>query len=179
MHCTYYIVDAFTDSVFHGNPAGVCMLDEFPERRLMQNIAAENNLSETAFVVPRNGYYDIKWFTPAEEVDLCGHATLGSSYVISRFVEPSAKQLEFHSRSGALFVECGDNGFTMDFPARPPKPCETPKNLPRILGANVQKTLLSRDLVVVLDSEQQVRNLKPDFSELNELKDGMGILGNL
>ncbi|WP_411678214.1 PhzF family phenazine biosynthesis protein [Caproicibacter sp.] len=176
MNCAYYIVDAFTDSVFQGNPAGVCVLNEFPERKLMQSIAAENNLSETAFVVRRDAYYEIKWFTPAEEVDLCGHATLGSSYVVSHFVEPGSKKIEFHSQSGTLSVECSDDVFTLDFPTRSPKPVETPKNLARILGADVRETLLSRDLVVLLDSEQQVRDLTPDFSGMKELKDGMGIL---
>ncbi|QAT48805.1 PhzF family phenazine biosynthesis protein [Caproiciproducens sp. NJN-50] len=176
MNCTYYVVDAFAGRVFKGNPAGVCILNEFPGREAMRNIAAENNLSETAFVVKRNGCYDIRWFTPAEEVDLCGHATLGSAYAISRFVEPGAEKMEFHSMSGTLFAERRGDVFTLDFPSRPPKPVETPDGLPEVLGAGVRETFLSRDLVVLLDSERQVRNLKPDFAKMGNLKGGMGVL---
>lgn len=176
MNCTYYVVDAFTDQVFKGNPAGVCILDKFPERDIMRNIAAENNLSETAFVVGRNGFYEIIWFTPAEEVDLCGHATLGSAYAISRFVEPGAERMEFRSMSGTLFVERRGDVFTLDFPTRMPKPVEAPEGLSEILGAEVRGTFLSRDLVVLLDSERRVRSLKPDFAKMGSLRNGMGVL---
>lgn len=176
MNCTYYVVDAFADRGFQGNPAGVCVLDEFPERKTMQGIAAENNLSETAFVVRRNGYYDIKWFTPAEEVDLCGHATLGSAYVISRFVAPGTEKMEFHSMSGILRVERGGDVFTLDFPSRPPKPVKAPEGLGGMLGTEAKEVLQSRDLVVLLDSERQVRELKPDLSKMERLEDGMGVL---
>lgn len=176
MNCTYYVVDAFTDSVFWGNPAGVCILNEFPDRNMMQNIAAENNLSETAFVVKRNGYYDIKWFTPAEEVDLCGHATLGSAYAISRFVEPDAERMEFRSMSGALSVVRSGDLFTLDFPSRPPKPVKAPEGLAGMLGTEAREVLQSRDLVVILDSERRVRELKPNLSKMECLEGGMGVL---
>jgi len=176
MNCTYYIVDAFTDRVFKGNPAGVCILNEFPDRNTMQSIAAENNFSETAFVVRRNRYYDIKWFTPAEEVDLCGHATLGSAYAISRFVEPGAEKMEFHSMSGILRVERSGDVFTLDFPSRPPKPVKAPEGLGGMLGTEAKEVLRSRDLVVLLESERQVRELKPDLSKMERLEDGMGVL---
>jgi PhzF family phenazine biosynthesis protein len=176
MNCTYYVVDAFTDRIFKGNPAGVCILNEFPDRDVMRNIAAENNLSETAFVVKRNGFYNIKWFTPAEEVDLCGHATLGSAYVISRFVDPGAEKMEFHSMSGTLFVERQDDVLTLDFPSRPPKPVKAPEGLAGMLGTEAKEVLQSRDLVVLLDSERQVRDLKPDSSKMERLEGGMGVL---
>lgn len=176
MKIRYYVVDAFTDRVFQGNPAGVCVLDEFPERELMQKIAAENNLSETAFLVRKNGFYDIRWFTPEEEVDLCGHATLGSSFVVSRFLEPGAGKIEFHSQSGILFAECSGDGITLDFPSRPPVPAEAPDALAKILGVQPAETLRSRDWVVLLSSEEQVQSLKPDFTKMQDLEGGMGVL---
>lgn len=172
----YYIVDAFTDAVFGGNPAGVCVLDEWLPDEVMQNIAMENNLSETAFVVRRDRYYDLRWFTPKTEVDLCGHATLGTSYVVSHFVEPQAKEMEFHTNSGNLTVMCEGERFVMDFPVRIPRPVPVPKNLESVLGAKPLETLLSRDLMVLLDSEKQVRDLQPDFYAMPQLGDGEGII---
>lgn len=176
MNYKYYVVDAFADEVFKGNPAGVCLLDEWPEEEIMRRIAAENNLSETAFLVPRSGYYDIRWFTPADEVDLCGHATLGTAYAVTRFVEPNADRLEFRSMSGTLSVERQGDRFVLDFPSRPPVPAEPPEGLAEILGARPKGTFLSRDLVVELESEQQVRDLKPDFVRMGALKGNLGVL---
>lgn len=172
----YYVVDAFTDVVFQGNPAGVCVLDEWLPDLMMQNIAMENNLSETAFVVKRNGYYDLRWFTPKTEVDLCGHATLGTSYVVSHFVEPEAGSIEFHTNSGILTVTREGKRFVMDFPVRVPRPVPVPQNLESILGAKPLETLLSRDLLVLLDSEEQVRSLRPDFDAMLNLTDGEGVI---
>lgn len=172
----YYVVDAFADRVFKGNPAGVCVLKEWISVETMKNIAAENNLSETAFVVRRNGYYDLRWFTPKSEVDLCGHATLGTSYAISRFLEPGAESMEFHTVSGVLTVKRDKDLFTMDFPVRDPKPVETPSLLERVLGVKPLECLLSRDLFVLLESEQQVRNLKPDFTRMEKLPRGEGVI---
>ena len=172
----YYVVDAFTGPEFKGNPAGVCVVDEWPTDSLMQEISAENNLSETAFVVRRKGFYDLRWFTPETEVDLCGHATLGTSYVIANFVEPGVKQIEFHSNSGVLTVECIENRFVMDFPVRIPVPVLPSERLAEVLGARPVKVLLSRDLFVVLESEDQVRKLNPDFMAMKALKQGEGVI---
>ena len=101
----YYIVDAFTDKLFKGNQAGVCLLDEWLDDVTMQNIASENNLAETAFVVKHNYYYELRWFSPETEIDLCGHATLASAFVISKFVESSTSIIDFHTMSGKLLVE--------------------------------------------------------------------------
>lgn len=172
----YYVVDAFTDVVFHGNPAGVCVLDEWLPDDIMQNIAAENNLSETAFVVKRSGYYDLRWFTPKVEVDLCGHATLGTSYVVSHFIEPGTEKIEFHTNSGTLTIACEGERFVMDFPTRIPQPIPLPEHLEDILGAKPLETLLSRDLLVLLESEEQVRNLQPDFDAMMKLPRGEGVI---
>lgn len=172
----YYVVDAFTDEVFRGNPAGVCVLDECLPDGVMQSIAAENNLSETAFVLKRNGYYDLRWFTPETEVDLCGHATLGTSYVVSHFMEPGVSQIEFHTNSGTLTIACEGEKYVMNFPTRIPRPIPVPKHLKEILGAEPLETLLSRDLVVVLESEEQVRGLQPDFEAMKKLTEGEGII---
>ena len=114
----YYIVDAFTDKVFHGNQAGVCLLERELPDELMQTIAAENNLSETAFVIKREDEYFLRWFTPDVEVDLCGHATLATAAVILTEIEPSMQSVSFHTMSGKLTVEKNGDWFTMYFPAR-------------------------------------------------------------
>ena len=112
-----YVVDAFTDKVFSGNPAAVCLPDEWPEDNLLQSIAIENNLSETAFAVKEaDGRYRLRWFTPGGEIDLCGHATLATAYVITTFVEPACTRVEFNTLSGVLTVTKEGNLFAMDFP---------------------------------------------------------------
>ena len=112
-----YVVDAFTDKVFAGNPAAVCVMDKWLDDRTMQNIAIENNLSETAFAVKEDGAYHLRWFTPGGEVELCGHATLATAYVITRFVEPELKTVAFDTLSGRLTVEKLDDLLKMDFPS--------------------------------------------------------------
>ncbi len=172
----YYVVDAFTGPGFKGNPAGVCVVDEWPSDSAMQDIAAENNLSETAFFIKRDGFYDLRWFTPETEVDLCGHATLGASCAISRFVEPGAKQITFHSNSGMLTVKCTEENFMMDFPVRVPQKVAPPKHLDKILGVHPLETFFSRDLFVVLKSEQEIRNLNPDLMAMKALELGEGVI---
>ncbi len=172
----YYVADAFTGPGFKGNPAGVCVVNEWPSGSVMQDIAAENNLSETAFVVRREGFYNLRWFTPEAEVDLCGHATLGASYVIARFVEPGAKRITFHSVSGVLTVERAEGNFMMDFPVRIPQKIASPEHLDEILGVRSLETFLSRDLFVVLESEEEVRNLNPDLTAMKTLKLGEGVI---
>ncbi len=172
----YYVVDAFTEKVFGGNPAGVCVLTEPLTKEQMQKIASENNLSETAFVRNQGGYYDLKWFTPVSEIDLCGHATLGTAYVVSNFVEPNTDRMEFHTLSGILVVEKKGDFLEMDFPSRVPEKRNDLKMMRDILGVMPQEVHLSRDWVVLLESEEQVRDLNPDFDKMRELKEGLGVV---
>lgn len=165
----YFVVDAFTEEVFKGNPAGVCLLDEWIAPDILQNIAAENNLSETAFLVKRDGYYDLKWFTPETEVDLCGHATLGSAFIVANFVEPGAAKMDFHSMSGVLRVERSGAQYTLDFPARMPTPIPVDPRLEQALGVSINEAYQSRDTILLVDSEKQVQELKPDFALLSKI----------
>ena len=165
----YYVVDAFADQNFKGNPAGVCILDEWPEENLMQNIAFENNLAETAFVIPRDGYYDLRWFTPEEEMDLCGHATLASAYVVSRFIEKSPDVMEFHTQSGNLYVTQSGDRYIMDFPSRKPVETESSPAIEEAIGVKPLAVYKSRDLLVLVRSEEQVRNLTPDFERMKKI----------
>ncbi len=176
MKIPYYQVDAFTGSVFSENPAGVCLLDEWPEDTILQSIAAENNLSETAFLVKEGEEYGLKWFTPEMEVDLCGHATLASSFVLFEYVDPSNDQISFNSNSGLLTVVRSDDLLAMDFPARHPQACRTPELLAKALGNNPVETHLSvRNYLAVFDTEEQVRELQPDMQGLCKL-DYLGII---
>ncbi len=171
MEMRFFQVDAFARSVFRGNPAGVCPLECWPGDGLLQGIAAENNLSETAFFVKKGpGEYDLRWFTPAVEVDLCGHATLASAYVIFRFLEPDLASVTFHTRSGPLTVERRGELLVMDFPSRPAEPVEAPPDLVRGLGVQPAEVLRSRDYLAVLGSEDDVARLAPDMEALARLE---------
>ena len=166
----YYVVDVFTDKRFHGNPAGVCLLDEWLDDTVLQNIAAENNLAETAFLFKRDGYYDLRWFTPELEIDLCGHATMGSAYVLFEFVERPADTLHFHTLSGTLTVTKDNGMLWMDFPARPGQPVPNYRTLSKALGFSNFLTYKSADILVVLDNEEMVRKAAPDFDILKEIR---------
>jgi PhzF family phenazine biosynthesis protein len=159
-----FIVDAFASKPFQGNPAAVCPLDKWLDDATMQNIAAENNLSETAFFVPRDGSYDLRWFTPALEIDLCGHATVAAAFILSSELGFSNDAIRFHSRSGVLTVTQRDDVFTLDFPSRPPAPCAVPDALARGLGAKPLEMLKARDYFCIFATEGDVRSLKPDFA---------------
>lgn len=173
----YFVVDAFTDRLFSGNPAGVCLLDDWPDATVMQNIAMENNLAETAFLVRESsGAYGLRWFTPETEIDLCGHATLASAFVLMNEVRAVSGSVEFHTKSGTLTVSQSGDVFTMDFPSRPPVPCEVPPMLEQALGASVLEAHASRDLLVLLESEDAVRSLRPDFALLKQLKDVFAVI---
>ncbi len=168
---TMYQVDAFTDKPFHGNAAAVCPLGKWLSDEKMQRIAAENNLSETAFFIQMGDRFHIRWFTPVAEVDLCGHATLATAYVI--FHEQMYKQenITFESRSGDLHVSRRDDWFVLDFPNQAGKPCSPPAQLMDGLGHEPEpvEVLVSTDYMVVYESESQIRDLKPDFSCLSQL----------
>ena len=172
----YYIVDAFTDELFKGNQAGVCLLDEWLDDETMQSIASENNLAETAFVVKRNDYYDLRWFTPKTEIDLCGHATLASAFVISNFVDDTTKKIDFHTMSGKLSVEKKADLFEMNFPARMATPIPITRLMEQAIGVPVQGAYLSRDMLLLVDSEQQVKNLNPDLSLVSKLPDSFALI---
>lgn len=160
----YYVVDAFTDALFSGNPAGVCLPDRALDDGTMQRIAAENNLAETAFVVREGDHYRLRWFTPEQEFDLCGHATLASAYVLFSFVEPGAETVRFLTQSGLLTVHNRAPLYAMDFPARPPARLDVLPIMEEAIGARVLEAHLSRDMVLLLEGERAVQNAAPDLS---------------
>jgi PhzF family phenazine biosynthesis protein len=161
-----YQVDAFTSRLFGGNPAAVCPLETWLPDALMQSIAAENNLSETAFFVPEDGRFRLRWFTPVAEVDLCGHATLATAHVICRHLEPGRSSVEFDTRSGRLtVVEDGDR-LIMDLPSYPPAPADPPDGLVEALGSTPAAVLKAHYLMAVYDQEEEVRNLEPKLDQL-------------
>lgn len=164
-----YQVDAFSNQLFAGNPAAICPLDKWLDTTLMQSIAAENNLSETAFFVGGGGRYDLRWFTPTLEVDLCGHATLAAAYVIFHYLEPDLDVVEFDSRSGVLLVQRMGAQLQMDFPAEWVTACSAPEPLVAGLGVKPLAVFKGKDYLVVLESEQQLRELTPDFRLLAQL----------
>src|SRR5229473_3719779 len=176
MAIPYYHVDSFTGELFAGNPAGVCILSAFLADSIMLKIAAENRHSETAFVVPRaDGDFDLRWFTPKVEDDLCGHATLASAYVLA-LRKHNVWPVRFHTRSGMLTVSQDQDSFEMDFPARPPQPCETPVDLLPALGLKAALVMKSRDYLVVVDQAEQVRALSPNIAALAKLDAGNGTI---
>ena len=161
-------VDAFTDQPFSGNPAAVCLINEKRDASWMQAVAAEMNLSETAFVRRLDEGFELRWFTPAIEVDLCGHATLASAFTLWHMgVAEDVEPIRFHTRSGVLTAHRDGNLIQLDFPSTPPTACDPPADLVGALGVKptfVGKTIFDRFLVV--DSAQSVRSLQPDFRRL-------------
>jgi predicted PhzF superfamily epimerase YddE/YHI9 len=175
MKIPIYQVDAFTSRVFTGNPAAVCPLSSWLDDATLQAIAAENNLSETAFFVGGAGEYDLRWFTPAQEVDLCGHATLASAHVILGRLEPGGKAVTFRSKSGPLAVTREDELLVLDFPSRPGEPVEPPDALVRGLGRPPREVNRARDFMAVYGSEDEVRSLRPDMATLLAV-DALGVI---
>ncbi len=165
----YFEVDAFAGKLFRGNPAGVCPLSKWLDDSLMQSIAAENNLAETAFFVPRGDDFDLRWFTPTIEIDLCGHATLASAFVLFSELNYRGDSVRFHSHSGPLTVSSSGGVLTLDFPSRPPGPCAAPKALIDGLGAKPAEVSKARDYFAVFNSESEIRSLQPDFNLLGTL----------
>jgi PhzF family phenazine biosynthesis protein len=171
MKIPLYQVDAFASRPFSGNPAAVCLLEEWSEDRLLQEIAAENNLSETAFLVREGEGFELRWFTPRTEVALCGHATLASAFVLFALRQWPQENIRFRTRqSGILTVTNRGNLLEMDFPARPAHPWTPPEGLAEALGVSPQAVLGSaEDLLVILESERAVRAVQPDFAALERV----------
>ena len=165
-----YSVDAFAEKLFEGNPAGVCVLERWLDDALMQNIAMENNLSETAFTCKENGKYALRWFTPTGEIDLCGHATLATAFVLANFVEPDVTLFEFETLSGLLRVERQGESYEMDFPSFTMKPTPVTEAMRDAIGYPVIEAWLGRDLVCVLEEESHVYNASPDIEKVKALE---------
>lgn len=167
-----YIIDAFAEKLFEGNPAAVCVLEQWLDDVLMQKIAMENNLSETAFTCKEGNIYHLRWFTPGGEIDLCGHATLATAFVLANFVEPDERLFEFETRSGRLKVQREDQLYTMDFPAFALKSIPVTSEMSEAIGYCPTEAWLGRDLVCILDNEMQVKTVNPDMEKVKAL-DGL------
>jgi PhzF family phenazine biosynthesis protein len=172
----YYVADAFTDTLFHGNPAGVCLPDKKISDAFMQHIASENNLAETAFLIREAGRWELKWFTPEVEMDLCGHATLAAAFVLMNYEEKNQTSISFETKSGTLTVTRNQDMYTMDFPSRKPALTATPALLEQALGCRVLETHLSRDLLALVESEEAVKQLHPDLALLSKLDQAFAVI---
>jgi PhzF family phenazine biosynthesis protein len=172
MKLPIFQIDAFTEKVFRGNPACVCPLERWPRDLLMQAIAAENNVPETAFFLGQNGRYKLRWFTPLQEVDLCGHATLAAAWVVFNVMEKKSEHVTFTSKSGPLRVSrTRKDVYALDFPARPGERIDPPAELVGALGIEPKEVWAARDYMAVYETEEQVRALRPDIGRLRAMKD--------
>lgn len=170
MELDIYQVDAFTDNVFGGNPAAVCPLDCWIDASLMQRIAEENNLAETVFFVKNGTQYEIRWFMPHDEIDLCGHATLAAAYVIFKYLDPEIDTVHFTSQSGPLQAKkLTEGNIVLDFPSRPPETIEIPEAIFRAFNHEPIAAAASRDLILLFDSEEEIQTLSYDLSGLKTL----------
>lgn len=170
MRFRIFQVDAFADRPLRGNPAAVCPLEAWPDDDLLRAVAAENNLSETAFLVPDGESYELRWFTPATEVDLCGHATLAAGFVVLRLMEGHRKDVAFETASGRITVRRDGERLSMDFPALPPEPCDDmPPELAAGLGRPPDRVLRAKDWLAVYPSAGDVAGLEPEMSVLRGL----------
>lgn len=172
----YFVVDAFAEKVFEGNP-GVCIMNDWISDELMQKIAIENNLSETAFAVKESDIYRLRWFTPGGEINLCGHATLATAFIILNYYEKQLETVKFNTISGELTVNKQDELYELDFPSVPSEEISVTDQMISALGIMPKETYLNRDLVFVLESEEEVRNVSPDFAKL-ESHDFAGMRGS-
>lgn len=164
-----YIVDAFTNKPFLGNPAAVCVMDKWPSEESMMKLAMENNLSETAFIVKEEAGYHLRWFTPGTEVELCGHATLASSFVILNFYESGSDEVRFNTLSGELIIKKKDNRYEMNFPTYELNEIPVTDDMEKAYGVRPVKAVLGLDLVCVFETEEQVRNMNPDQNLLTAI----------
>ncbi len=171
----YYVIDAFAEGIFRGNPAGVCVSEKELPTELMQKIAFENNLSETAFLVKCGEKYCLRWFTPLFEIDLCGHATLAAAFAVMNFTEPSANKVCFRTAGGELSVRRDGNMYEMRFPERVPEKIEVTAEITEALGIIPGEIYSGRDLVAVLESEEAVRGFAPNYEKLGKLDKWLGI----
>lgn len=164
----YFVIDAFTDRPFTGNPAAVVLLNDWPANQWLQNVALEMNLAETAFLVPNSNGYDLRWFTPRVEVDLCGHATIASALALAQLGKlPDNASVSFATRSGILHAARRGKRIELDFPALGAEPCTPPLGLLEALGTAAKEVSRSKfDFVVEVDTESTVRALQPDFKRL-------------
>ncbi len=170
MKIVVYQIDAFADKIFEGNPAAVAFLDEWLPDEVLQNIAMENNLSETAFFTAEEEGYRIRWFTPLAEVDLCGHATLASAFVIFEILRPEEDMILFHSRSGELKVKRMEGLIELDFPVSDICRCETPPEIVEAFGKEPVEVWRGDDYMAVFDEEADIVSLSPDFNILSKLE---------
>lgn len=172
-----YQVDAFTEKVFGGNPAAVCPLDNWLSDEVMQNIAAENNLAETAFYVKKDNIFELRWFTPEVEVDLCGHATLASAFVIFNIENFGGNKLEFTTRSGILTVEREGDFLTMNFPVDEVSEVEISDDILHAFDDQPRNAFKGKtDLMLVFEKESEIQNLKPDFNILEKMTEYRGVI---
>ena len=172
----YYVVDAFAEDVFQGNQAGVCIVDEPLDAETMQSIAAENNLAETAFVIPRESEFDLRWFTPEVEIDLCGHGTLASAFVVSNYFAEDIGVMKFNTLSGVLEVTKKGDLFEMDFPARKPQIIQTTSLMEQALGCPVLEAHQSRDCMLLVENEKTVQALTPNMELLRQIPDNFAVI---
>lgn len=170
MKLDLYQVDAFASEVFTGNPAAVVPLEKWLDNEVMQNIAMENNLSETAFFIRDQDTYHIRWFTPLCEVDLCGHATLANAHVIFKHLGHTAKEIEFRSNTGVLKVFVNEGRYYLDFPSWAASPAHLNEDLEEIFGRNPVEVYHYRDLLLVYKDEEFIKAMKPDVAKMNDLK---------
>ncbi|MDA2938693.1 PhzF family phenazine biosynthesis protein [Acidobacteria bacterium AH-259-A15] len=181
MKIPFFQVDAFTSKLFSGNPAAVCPLEKWPGDKQLQAIAAENNLSETSFFVRQEDGYELRWFTPTTEIDLCGHATLASAFVIWDYLGDNSEILKFKTRSGLLSVQRREDLLAMSFPVLAPRQCESPAELWEALGHapgeiwSAGESEKSENYMAVFETEKEVRSLKPNLHLLRQLEN-MGVI---
>lgn len=171
-----YVVDAFAEKIFEGNPAAVCILDAWPTDNLMKLIAKENNLSETAFAVKIGDKYHLRWFTPGAEIELCGHATLATAFVLANFYTREQIQWVFQTQSGDLTVLKKGDLYELDFPISKQTKVEITKDIVNAMGVTPIEAYLARDLMLVVEEESTVQNASPDFTAMKELRDGAGVI---
>ena len=167
-----YVVDAFTDKIFGGNPAAVCVMGQWLEDETMIKITCENNLSETAFAVKEGNNYRLRWFTPGGEIDLCGHATLATAYIITKFIDKALKEVRFETLSGILTVTKNGELLEMDFPAYELKKVEVTDAMAEAIGVRPVEAWIARDLLCIFENEDDIRNMNPDMEKLKKL-DGL------
>ena len=175
MKLNLYQIDAFAKNIFEGNPAAVCPLDKWLEDDIMQKIANENNISETAFFVKENNKFHIRWFTPSNEVDMCGHATLASAYVIFKILNYEKNEIIFNSKSGILKVTKDDDKFKMDFPIQKIIKCDIPNSISKAFEIQPIECYKSMDYILIFENEEDILNAKPNLALLKDI-DTRGVI---